>query len=102
MEIQTKKIFIFHEMQRFGFRCDFSIFTFKSSHDWCLCLVHLFAFSTGAYTSLLVKKNYYEKFLLATKKVLMKTIVLKDPANSDLSVLRVRPIFLLVNALDIH
>ena len=49
MEIRNEKIF-FNEMQRFGFRGDFSIFTYKSSHDWCLCLVHLFAFAAGVRT----------------------------------------------------
>ena len=45
------------------------------------------------------KKKYYENFLLVTKKVLMKTVAYKEPANSDLSILRVHPIFLQVNAL---
>ena len=67
---------------------------YNSSHSYsggCMAGFHS--------TTLLVKKIYYEKFLLATKKVLMKTVEKKDPANSDLSVLRVRLIFLLVNAL---
>ena len=63
MEIRNEKIF-FNEMQRFGFRGDFSIFTYKSSHDWCLCLVHLFAFASGVLTLLLFPRFFVFQIIL--------------------------------------
>ena len=45
------------------------------------------------------KNNYYEIFMLTTKKVPMKTAEQKHSANSDGSVLSLGPPFSLVNAL---